>query len=104
MLRPSCFVLQGISDAPSWIVTRANQYARDHGKTPFCIYQGPWNVMQRDLEREIIPMARDEGMAIAPWNVLAAGKIRTDEEERIRAETGEKGECLPLAARNASPR
>ena len=30
-------------------------------------------------------------MALAPWNVLAAGKIRTDEEEERRRQTGENG-------------
>lgn len=30
-------------------------------------------------------------MALAPWNVLASGKFRTDEEEQRRRETGEKG-------------
>ncbi|KAI1781980.1 aryl-alcohol dehydrogenase [NADP+] [Ganoderma leucocontextum] len=81
----------GISDAPAWIVSRANQYARDHGKTPFSIYQGQWNVMTRDLERDVIPMARAEGMALAPWNVLAGGRIRSDAQEHARRETGEKG-------------
>ncbi|KAF8814291.1 arylalcohol dehydrogenase [Phlegmacium glaucopus] len=81
----------GISDTPAWIVSKANQYARDHAMTPFVIYQGAWNVMERSFEREIIPMARSEGMALAPWNVLAGGKIRTDEEEEKRRQTGEKG-------------
>jgi len=52
---------QGISDAPAWVVSRANQYARDHALTPFVIYQGLWNIMHRAFEREIIPMARAEG-------------------------------------------
>ena len=30
-------------------------------------------------------------MALSPWNVLAAGKLRTDEEEEKRRESGEKG-------------
>ncbi|KAG2151302.1 NADP-dependent oxidoreductase domain-containing protein [Suillus clintonianus] len=81
----------GISDTPAWVVSKANQYARDHGKTPFVIYQGAWNVMSRDFERDIIPMARSEGLALAPWNVLAGGKLRTDEEEDRRRQTGEKG-------------
>jgi aryl-alcohol dehydrogenase-like predicted oxidoreductase len=55
---------QGISDSPAWVVSKANQYARDHGKSPFVIYQGAWNVMLRDFEREIIPMARSEGRSI----------------------------------------
>lgn len=58
------------------------------------IYQGAWSILQRDFEREIIPMAREEGMAIAPWNVLAGGKLRTDEEEERRRQTGERGRVL----------
>jgi len=84
----------GISDAPAWIVAKANQYARDHGKRPFVVYQGAWSILQRDFEREIIPMARSEGMALAPWNVLAGGKIRSDAEEERRRATGEKGRTL----------
>ena len=34
------------------------------------------------------------GMALAPWNVLAAGKIRTDGEEERRRQTGENGRTL----------
>ncbi|OCH91305.1 Aldo/keto reductase [Obba rivulosa] len=84
----------GVSDTPAWIVSKANQYARDHGKAPFVVYQGAWSILQRDMEREIIPMARAEGMALAPWNVLAAGKIRTDAEEEKRRQTGEKGRTI----------
>ncbi|KAJ0414920.1 NADP-dependent oxidoreductase domain-containing protein [Aspergillus carlsbadensis] len=58
----------GISDTPAWIVSAANTYARDHGKTPFSIYQGRWNVLLRDFERDILPMARHFGMALAPWD------------------------------------
>ncbi len=53
--------LQGISDTPAWIVAKANLYARLMGKTPFVIYQGAWSILQRDFEREILPMARAEG-------------------------------------------
>ncbi|KAH9931499.1 Aldo/keto reductase [Fomitopsis serialis] len=81
----------GISDTPAWIVSKANMYARMANKTPFVIYQGAWSILQRDFEREIIHMAREEGMALAPWNVLAGGKIRTDAEEERRRQTGEKG-------------
>ncbi|KAF9479449.1 arylalcohol dehydrogenase [Pholiota conissans] len=81
----------GISDTPAWIVSKANQYARDHALTPFSVYQGEWNIMERSFEREIIPMARSEGMALAPWNVLSGGKFRSDAEEEKRRQTGEGG-------------
>ncbi|KAJ7124062.1 Aldo/keto reductase [Mycena crocata] len=81
----------GISDTPAWIVSQCNQYAIDHGKTPFAVYQGSWNVMDRTFEREILPMAREHGMALCPWNVLASGKLRSDAEEERREKSGEMG-------------
>ena len=54
-------VNQGVSDTPAWVVAHANQYAKDHGKTPFVIYQGAWNVMTRAFEQDIIPMASTFG-------------------------------------------
>jgi aryl-alcohol dehydrogenase-like predicted oxidoreductase len=56
----------GISDTLVWIVSSANTYARSHRKIPFSIYQGQWNVMLRDFEREIIPMSQHFGIALAP--------------------------------------
>ncbi|KAF9445316.1 aryl-alcohol dehydrogenase [Macrolepiota fuliginosa MF-IS2] len=81
----------GISDTPAWITSKANQYARDHGLVPFSVYQGQWNVMKRSFERDIIPMARAEGMALAPWGVAGGGRFMTDEEEERRRTTGEEG-------------
>ena len=51
-------------------------------------------MLDRAIERDVIPMARAEGLALAPWNVLCAGKIRTDAEEARRRETGEKGRTI----------
>ncbi|OCH91304.1 Aldo/keto reductase [Obba rivulosa] len=84
----------GASDTPAWVVSKENHYARDHGTAPFVLYQGCWSILQRNMEREIIPMARAEGMALAPWFVLAGGKIRTDAEEERRRQTGEKGRII----------
>jgi len=86
--------LSGISDTPAWVVSKANQYAKDHGKTPFSIYQGEWSIFERSFERDIIPLARSEGLALAPWGVLAGGKIRTNAEEARRKESGEKGRTV----------
>ncbi|KXT08524.1 hypothetical protein AC579_982 [Pseudocercospora musae] len=79
----------GISDTPAWIVASANAYAKMHGKTPFSIYQGRWNVLTRDLEREIVPMAIHHGMAIVPWGVLGDGKFQTPAAIEKRKASGE---------------
>lgn len=93
----------GISDTPAWVVSRANQWARDHGKTPFCIYQGKWSILERSLERDVLPMVRSEGLALAPWGVVGQGRIRTDEEEKRRKESGEGGRTLSAQTWERTP-
>lgn len=39
-------------------------------------------------------MARSEGLALAPWGVLAGGRIRTDADEERRRENGEDGRTV----------
>ncbi|EGY21883.1 hypothetical protein VD0002_g4300 [Verticillium dahliae] len=79
----------GASDTPAWVVSAANTYARAHGKTPFSIYQGRWNVLLRDFERDIIPMAHHFGMALCPWDVLGGGKFQSKKQIEARAKAGE---------------
>lgn len=79
----------GVSDTPAWVVSAANYYATSHGKTPFSIYQGKWNVLNRDFERDIIPMASHFGMALAPWDVLGGGKFQSKKSMEERKKSGE---------------
>ncbi|KAH6886847.1 NADP-dependent oxidoreductase domain-containing protein [Thelonectria olida] len=79
----------GISDTPAWIVAANNTYARTHGKTPFSVYQGRWNVMLRDFERDIIPMARHFGMALCAWNALGGDRLQTQTQIEARKQAGE---------------
>ncbi|KAL2820691.1 NADP-dependent oxidoreductase domain-containing protein [Aspergillus granulosus] len=88
----------GISDTPAWVVAKANQYARDHGLRQFAVYQGMWNASMRDLERDIIPMARDEGMGLAPYGVLNQGRFQTEETFKQREQEGHNGRnFIPLS-------
>ncbi|KAK8203407.1 hypothetical protein M8818_005298 [Zalaria obscura] len=66
----------GVSDTPAWVVVKANAYARQHGLRPFSVYQGRWSANFRDMEREIVPMCEDQGMAIAPWGPLGQGRLK----------------------------
>lgn len=79
----------GVSDTPAWVVSKANQYARDHGLRQFVIYQGMWNAAMRDFERDIIPMCRDEGMALAPYGTLGQGSFQTEEGRKQREKDNE---------------
>ncbi|KAJ3529942.1 hypothetical protein NM208_g9543 [Fusarium decemcellulare] len=81
----------GVSDTPAWVVSKANEYARNHGLRQFSVYQGRWSAASRDFEREIIPMCRAEGMGIAPWGALGGGKFKS--EEQRNAQEGRKVEA-----------
>lgn len=71
----------GISDAPAWVVVKANAYARQHGLRPFSVYQGRYSAQERDLEREIIPMCLDEGMAVHAFGTLGGGQFKSTDSE-----------------------
>ncbi|MFC6020034.1 aldo/keto reductase [Plantactinospora solaniradicis] len=85
----------GISDAPAWVVSRANTLAQWRGWTPFVGLQVPYNLLERDIERELLPMAEAFGMTVAAWSplahgLLAGGHTRTDalgarEQAAVRA-------------------
>lgn len=79
----------GVSDVPAWIVASANRYARDHGLAQFVVYQGQWNIMLRDFEREIIPLCKYEGMALAPWGTLGSGRFQTKKQIEARKAANE---------------
>ncbi|KAK5197713.1 hypothetical protein LTR47_008517 [Exophiala xenobiotica] len=87
----------GISDTPAWIVSKANQYARDHGLRQFSVYQGFWNAGLRDFERDIIPMAIDEGMALCPYGTIGQGRFQTEAVYKEREEHNPGRNFIPLS-------
>jgi aryl-alcohol dehydrogenase-like predicted oxidoreductase len=63
----------GISDTPAWVVSRANMLAELRGWTQFVALQIPYSLADRAAERELLPMAKDLGLSVAPWGILEAG-------------------------------
>jgi aryl-alcohol dehydrogenase-like predicted oxidoreductase len=65
----------GISDTPAWVVARANTLADLRGWTSFAGLQVPYSLLQRDIERELLPMAQAFGMTVAAWSPLGGGVL-----------------------------
>jgi aryl-alcohol dehydrogenase-like predicted oxidoreductase len=63
----------GFSDVPAWVVARANTLAQWRGWAPLAGLQVPYSLVQRDIERELLPMAEEFGMTVAVWSPLAGG-------------------------------
>ncbi len=65
----------GISDTPAWVVARANTLAEWRDWSPFVGLQLPYSLLQRDAERELLPMADELGLSVAAWSPLARGLL-----------------------------
>jgi aryl-alcohol dehydrogenase-like predicted oxidoreductase len=65
----------GISDTPAWVVARANALAECRGQSPFAAIQAPYNLLQRDIETDLLPMAEARGLTVAAWSPLAGGVL-----------------------------
>ncbi|MEM0931664.1 MAG: aldo/keto reductase [Bacteroidota bacterium] len=73
MVRQGKVLYLGISDAPAWVISKANMYARLNGLTPFEASQIEYSLIQRTGERDLLPMAQSEGMTTLGWSPLASG-------------------------------
>jgi len=63
----------GVSNHPAWMVAKANGIAAASGWTGFSALQYYYSIAGRDVEREIVPMALSEELALVPWSPLAGG-------------------------------
>lgn len=61
------------SDSPDWIVAEANARAELMGWSRFVGMQVPYSLLDRTVERAILPMAKHWDMAVMPWGLLEAG-------------------------------
>lgn len=61
------------SDSPAYIVAEANARADLMGWSRFLGMQVPYSLLDRAIERDVLPMARHWEMTVLPWGVLEAG-------------------------------
>jgi aryl-alcohol dehydrogenase-like predicted oxidoreductase len=65
----------GISDTPAWIVSRAVTLADERGLEPFSALQVPYSLVERTVERDLLPMARALDLAVTVWAPLGGGLL-----------------------------
>lgn len=63
----------GFSDMPTWYVTKAATLATVYGVPGPIALQLEYSLVERSIEREHLPAARDCGLGICPWSPLAGG-------------------------------
>jgi aryl-alcohol dehydrogenase-like predicted oxidoreductase len=65
----------GVSDTPAWVVAQLQTLAAARGWSTFAGLQIEYSLVQREVERELIPMARGLGLGVLAWGPLGAGVL-----------------------------
>ncbi|HID9469776.1 TPA: aldo/keto reductase [Serratia liquefaciens] len=65
----------GASSMYAWQFAKALYTADLHGWTRFVSMQDQYNLIQREEEREMLPLCAAEGIAVLPWSPLARGRL-----------------------------
>lgn len=65
----------GFSDTPAWKTAQAQMVAKHHGWAPLVALQIEYSLLERTVEGELTPMARELGMGVTPWSPLKFGVL-----------------------------
>jgi aryl-alcohol dehydrogenase-like predicted oxidoreductase len=93
----------GASNYAAWQLATALGMAALHGWEPFASLQPEYSLVTRDIERELLPLCRSQGLAVLPWSPLAGGiltgKYRKDEELPAGTRGGDADEPITFTYR-----
>ena len=80
----------GASNLHAWQLMKAIGLQRAHGWATFVSIQNYYNLLNREEEREMLPLCLSEGVGAIPWSPLARGQLTRpwfDEPPTVRART-----------------
>jgi len=102
LVRQGKILYAGISDAPAWWVAHANTVAELRGWSSSVGIQIEYSLIQRTVERELVPMAKTLNLGVLAWSPLANGVLSgkyhgdgDDDDEASRMSRPEMREFLP---------
>lgn len=78
----------GLSDHPAWVCATAQMTALLRGWCPLAAIQIEYSLLQRTVEGELLPMAREFGLGVTPWSPLRGGVLSGKYTRRGRPEAG----------------
>jgi aryl-alcohol dehydrogenase-like predicted oxidoreductase len=75
LVRQGKVLYVGVSDMPAWVIARANTLAELRDWTAFVGLQIEYSLVERTVERELLPMASSLGLGVTAWSPLAGGAL-----------------------------
>ena len=92
----------GASSMFAWQFSQALSLADRHGWTRFVTMQNHYNLLNREEEREMLPLCAAEGIGVLPWSPLARGRLTRDWDARsTRSESDQVLQTLYAASEEA---
>jgi aryl-alcohol dehydrogenase-like predicted oxidoreductase len=92
----------GFSDVPAWYAARGQSLAEYLGKVPIIALQMEYSLVERTIEREHIPAARELGMGVCPWSPLASGFL-AGKYSREKGAVSSQGSRLEVLKKSDNP-
>jgi aryl-alcohol dehydrogenase-like predicted oxidoreductase len=88
LVRAGKILYAGVSDTPAWIVAQANTLANLRGWTPFVGLQIQYSLIERSVERDLLPMAASLELGVTAWSPLGGGVLSGKYNQPQTAEGG----------------
>jgi len=102
LVRAGKLLYVGISDTPAWQVSRMQAIADLRGWSPLIALQIEYSLIERTVERDLIPMAKEMGLGVIPWSPLASGVLsgKYTRDELTSGTSGDTGTRRDFAIAN----
>ncbi|WP_437931273.1 aldo/keto reductase [Sorangium sp. So ce291] len=75
LVRSGKVLYVAISDTPAWQVSRMQAIADLRGWAPLVALQIEYSLIERTVERDLLPMAQEMGLGVVPWSPLGSGVL-----------------------------
>lgn len=102
LVRAGKLLYVGISDTPAWQVSRMQAIADLRGWSPLIALQIEYSLVERTVERDLIPMAKEMGLGVIPWSPLASGVLsgKYTRDDLTSVASGDSGTRRDFATAN----
>ncbi len=93
------------SNFPAWQLEKALRISEVHGLEAFATVQPRYNIVDRDVERELLPLCAEEGIGVLPYSPLAGGFLTGKYRPDRPAPEGSRYQLRPaMVGRYLNPR
>ncbi len=85
----------GSSNFPAWLIEKALRISEVYGLERFVSSQPRYNILDRAVERELLPLCREEGIGVIPYSPLAGGFLTGKYHRDEAMPEGSRGQLRP---------